>query len=385
MQRTAIVAEVDLLRIGARVDDIRLVGLRIAEVQHRHAGRGEQGLIGIEPDLPGVTPRRIARQRTRAILADEDIVDRCQRRQIGAEQHRALRNGRKPRGGGAEDIIVTLALQCAIPLGIVEGEHRAAAIVGKRRTHRRGEAIAVAIAIIADARLPGDLQSVEAALQSEVYHTRGRIRTIGRRRAAGDHLDILDQRFGNDVEIDRAVGVGRLDAPPVEQQQRPLRSQTAQRGIGLPAIQPGRGAAGIARAERSGELRQLRQRAFHRHAPGILDCCAAHRHDRRVGDIVRPRDAAAGNDDVLGRRRRRGGVLRLGNRLGRGRWRVFFGRHGNLSGGLGGDQRDAGSADGQQRAKHETLVHGVSIPLKGRLVSGGSRVKTRTLMSPSPH
>ncbi|EEF22490.1 conserved hypothetical protein, partial [Ricinus communis] len=105
LHRAAVVAEVHLLRGagGVGVDDVGVVGLRVAEVQDRHARGRKQGLVGVEADLAGVAAGAVAGQGGGAVGPLEQAVDRGQGGQVGAEQHRALRDGRQARGRGAED------------------------------------------------------------------------------------------------------------------------------------------------------------------------------------------------------------------------------------------------------------------------------------------
>ena len=251
LDRRAVIAEVHLLRgaRGVRVDDIGAVGFRIAEVLHPHAGGGEDGLIGVEPDLSGIASRRIARQGGQAILTHEDAVDGRLGGQVGAEQHRALRDGRQARRALAEDVIVARALQGAVAVGVVHRNHRPTAALVKGLAGGERNLEGLPVALLGDAILAIDDNAVEVAPQAEVHHPGRGVRAIGRRGAAGDDLDILDQRLGNGVQIDRAVRVRGLQAPPVHQDQGALGPQAAQRGVGLAAVQAGGGRAGIALAE----------------------------------------------------------------------------------------------------------------------------------------
>src|SRR6185437_7126834 len=55
----------------------------------------------------------------------------------------------------------------------------------------------------------------------------------------GDHIDVLEQCHGNQVQVDRAVRVGRHQALPVEQYQGALGAEAAQVGVGLAALKAG--------------------------------------------------------------------------------------------------------------------------------------------------
>ena len=155
LHRGAVVAEVDLL-LGARsvrVDDVGLIGFRIAEVQNRDASRREQCLVGVEADLAGVLARRVAGQSARAVLAHEHVVDRSQRRQVGAEQYSPLRDSAEAWGRGAEDVVVAGALQSDVAIGVVDRDDGAALAFVETSAGGHGDLEGFAVALFRDAVL----------------------------------------------------------------------------------------------------------------------------------------------------------------------------------------------------------------------------------------
>ena len=96
----------------------------------------------------------------------------------------------------------------------------------------------VTIVVLVLAELVVQLDALEVVNHQEVDHTGDRIRPVGGRGAAGQHLNVLDQRarnlidIGTDSPLQRRAG---RQAPAVDQYQGPFRAQVAQiqgRGAG---------------------------------------------------------------------------------------------------------------------------------------------------------
>ena len=98
----------------------------------------------------------------------------------------------------------------------------------------------------------------------------------------------------DDVHVNRTVGVGRNDAPSVEQDECAVGAEAAKVDRRLSA----------ARRERLGgprrwlELRQLVERLLDRGHARARELRLADRQDRAFGSIVLARNARAGDDDV---------------------------------------------------------------------------------------
>ena len=120
---------------------------------------------------------------------------------------------------------------------------------------------AAVVIVLVLAELVIELDALEVVEHQEIDHPGHRVGPVGRRGAAGQHLDALDQRAGDLVDIgadpapDRRAG---RHAPAVDQHQRPRRAQVAQ-------VQGGRagGAVGYAGVLRGEHLRQEAQRILH--------------------------------------------------------------------------------------------------------------------------
>ncbi|MNI36472.1 hypothetical protein D3C73_905220 [compost metagenome] len=245
-QRVALVVVLDTAlvpapqHVGAGGVQEVAVGFRVLQVHDRRgAAQVEQGLVaGVEADL-AVIEVAGAEHRIDAVLADEDIVDGVQRGTVAAEPGGALGDDGGVGLAIAREIIVALRLVGDVAHRIVERNHGPAAIIGEAVPGRNRQAEGLAVAIVADAVLRRHGHAAEVALQDEVHDARCGVGAIGGGGAAGDDLDVADQSFRNDVQVDRAVGVRRLQALAVQQQQGALGAQAAQAGIGLAAVQRG--------------------------------------------------------------------------------------------------------------------------------------------------
>ncbi len=101
----------------------------------------------------------------------------------------------------------------------------------------RGLDVAVVVVMPVLADLAIQLQSLKVLLQDEVDHTGDRVRAVYRRCAASDDLDAFDHEERNLIEVrSRTLYCGLRRAhtqpPAVNQDQRPVRTQTAQVGRG---------------------------------------------------------------------------------------------------------------------------------------------------------
>ncbi len=187
--------------------------------------------------------------------------------------------------------------------------------------HHRAELVGLAVAL---GRLPmggRQLQAREVAADLEIDDPGDGVGAVGGRGAPGDHLDVLDHRHGDGVEVDRAVGVGGLQPAAVQQHQGAVGTEAAQVAIGLAA---GESAAALHVADLAlplggGELRHLAHRLVQGRLARGGQGFAVDRGDRAVGLKVAPRDQRTGDDDFRDRvggvllRRRRRGRLRVGD------------------------------------------------------------------------
>ncbi len=160
-----------------------------------------------------------------------------------------------------------------------------------------------------------EVDALEVLLENEVDDTRDRVRAVHRRRAARDHLDALDRRRRNRVQVDRHRGVDRHRAIAVEQHEvaigsEPAKAQRGRAGRGRRARvdELAVGHLRVARG-RGNELRQLIQRVLDRDRALLLERRRVDRLDRAVGLVVAPHDARARDDDLF-RLLLRGGFLR---------------------------------------------------------------------------
>jgi hypothetical protein len=193
-------------------------------------------------------------------------------------------------------------------------------MVGEIAAHQDADRVFLSVAVGGGAVLIGDLNAAEILAQPEIDHPRHGIGAVHRRRAAGDDIDAFDQRHRDHVEVDRPVGIGRHQTLPIEQHESALRTEAAQVGVGLAALEAGRAlhVADLGQALGAGELRHLTESGVQRHLPRGGDLRRAHRDQRTVRRIARVRDAAARHDHLIQHRVGAGCRGRRGRRLGAG-------------------------------------------------------------------
>ena len=185
----------------------------------------------------------------------------------------------------------------------------------------------VAVAVVLE------LNALEVVVHDEVHHPCDRVRTVNGGRAAGQHLDPLDQRSGNVVQVGRPVQrAARRQPAPVDQHQSAGRTQVAQVDRGGSR----RSVADVA-AVVGGGLRQPVDDVFDRGQALDRDVATGDLGDRAgTGQIGRNRDARSRYfnffDSRRGRRRRRD--LRRCRLLRHNRWRRSLRALRNLLSGL---------------------------------------------------
>ena len=160
-----------------------------------------------------------------------------------------------------------------------------------------------------DAGLGAGLDAVQPVVEHGVDHARDRTRAVGRRGAAGHHIDALDRRERDAVEVELTD-----EAAAVEQVQRPRETERAEIAAGrADGVEP----RVETRIDRGAELRDVGE-----HLADILSACLAklgfadHRHRSRRLES-RPIDQRPGDDDDFLRDAGRGFGLGLCGSAGR--------------------------------------------------------------------
>ena len=218
----------------------------------------------------------------------------------------------------------------------------------------------VTIIVLINAVIAVEPDSGEILVHDEVDDARDRVRAVGRRRAAGQHFDALDQRRRDEVEIGgRAVGIARHQATAVDQHQRAGRTETAQVDgrRARRAIRQRRRLTGV-------HLRQRVEQILNLGRARQLDVLAGDGRDRSARGQVGLRNARAGNDDfVAGGDRRAGGGGRRNrlrfDRAGRIRrvGRGAAGRRHCLADGGSGEHARANQQGGREKSLAEVKCH----------------------------
>ncbi len=138
----------------------------------------------------------------------------------------------------------------------------------------------------------------EVAIHDEVHDAGHGVRTVHRRRTAGQHLDALNERGGDLVQVGRfRADAARLQATAVDQHQRPGRAQAAQ-------VDGGEAGGRVHRVgvEARRDLRKRVQQVFHTGRTREVEFFGVNRRHGAGRDQVRVQDTGAGHQDGVVRR-----------------------------------------------------------------------------------
>ena len=169
--------------------------------------------------------------------------------------------------------------------------------IGRPKAFRIGCGLDVRILVVVEAVLVVDLHAFEILLHDEVDDAGDGVRTVHSRRAAGDHVDPVDQGGRNVVEVGnlRARVTGH-QALAVDQNQGAVRTEAAKVGLGRAV-----GTVGdLRRLGREGR-RQIVQQRLDVARAGQLDFGAGHRGQRADAGEVWLRNTRTGDDQLLDR------------------------------------------------------------------------------------
>ena len=187
---------------------------------------------------------------------------------------------------------------------IVDAEHDVALTVVEVRAEEAADERLLPVAFLAHAVLNVEVDAFEVALEHEIDDTGNGVRTVDGRGAAGDHLDPIDGRCRNGVDVHDELAVDRLHAPPVEEHQRAVRADAAQverSGAGSRARRRKRRVrfAELRLRASDVELRQLIQRGFETEVGPLTERLRIHRYDRGLRGIVAANDTRPCDDDLF--------------------------------------------------------------------------------------
>ncbi len=203
----------------------------------------------------------------------EDAVARATRREVVGNAHPAgvvivIDDSRI-----AGDVAIALADRLA---GVIAGEEgHVATIVAKVTAEQALDVELGAVAKFGDTILRGQLEAFEIVLEDEVDDARDGVRTVHRRRTAGDDVDPLDKAGRDGADIDHARGRGSGNALAVDQDQGALRPETTKiegrEGFAALVVRH----AGVARDD----LRKLVQQGFDGNRSGQVELLGSHGRD----------------------------------------------------------------------------------------------------------
>ncbi|EEF27341.1 conserved hypothetical protein, partial [Ricinus communis] len=322
--------------------------LRLAVEQVAHAER-QRGVLQAAPRQVGVVRRLrphehpLVEQVVRRLVARAVVLDQrgrqralrpCRAERVLPAQHHAAGVGADHRRALAIDQRAHLVRHHAARAGLVElvhvgavqrhlqpagteglaaGDehvralHRGVAGVGQHRLHQVPQAAGDRRLVVLRAAMRGrraaaaaDLQPLEALRQDEIDHAGHRVAAIHAGRAILQHLDALDGRQRYHIDVDRrpAAAGKRRQPPPVDQHQRALRSQPAQRNRRQPesaARRPRR----VGRRPRRRQRRDRRQQTLRAGRTDALDILLADHLHRQRGFRIGALDRRPGHLDAM--------------------------------------------------------------------------------------
>ncbi len=313
-------AEIAVLVVALAADHEQGVGVGPVDERRRRAARGERRAEqrggGVDPRGGDGADGRAAGEgdrvdhpplrHRRGADVGQDVVgggagDAGQRR-AGAPKVQHL--GRAPVALGAfADAVVAL---------VFAAHHQVQPVVQERAAPHQRIGLGLGVAAFGAAALDLALQPHEAVVEHHVDHAGHRVRAIGGRGAAGDHVHPVDQSGGDHVGVDGAEGGGGHEALAVDQHQGPLGLQPAQ--VEHAAADVGAvGVQALGRRRLAGqEGRQLVDRVADVHRRALLEPLGPHHGHRCRGGEAVADDPRAGDDHLADLRARGGGPGRRG-------------------------------------------------------------------------
>ena len=243
--------------VGERIDlRVERVGIQAGRVRQIERPAREGGFttdfrqdVGVLRHRAAVAADHVRRSRRhqRAVVerqhcAARPELDTAQGRDVGGRGHTAQGQRRKggvgrmhaSRRGRAGDQRIVVATPGAARLAeltlivvVVERADRMEAIA-KRMTTGERYGSGVDVPIIGRAALEIALEALEPVVQGDVDDAGHGIGTVRGRCAAGDDLQVLDQRRRDDVRVDAARRLGGRHAPTIDEQQGAGRPEAAQ-------------------------------------------------------------------------------------------------------------------------------------------------------------
>src|SRR5690606_15257184 len=125
---------------------------------------------------------------------------------VRTERDGPVREDARGRGSLRRERARVLVHHLAVEVG--GAEYRVTATVGEVAAEGEIERDLVTVAFLGQPVLAVEIEAFEVVLHDEVDDAGNGVRAVGRRSAAGDDLDALDQRGGNGVGVDDGTAAG---------------------------------------------------------------------------------------------------------------------------------------------------------------------------------
>ena len=187
-----------------------------------------------------------------------------------------------------------IALEEIFTVGVLSVQYHVTAPVCEVAADGDIEAVQLRIALFGLFAVEVQRDAFEVILEDEVHDAGKRVGTVNSGCTAGQHLNALDQRRRDVVDVDRAALGRRNGARPIEQDQRPVGTEAAKVDRRRAVARVVRGAV-----KTWHHLRHGVEQLLGVHRGRQLDLIRAQRGDRSVCFEVGPADTATGHNDFF--------------------------------------------------------------------------------------
>ncbi len=170
-----------------------------------------------------------------------------------------------------------------------------AAVGRKRRACGEAGRIFLAVALVGHRPAALELHAFEGIDELDIDHARESVRAVDGGGTTGEDLHAADQRRREDVQVHGPIAIGRHQPPSIEQHQRPVGAEAAQRHVGLAVVRR-RVRRGTGRRH---ELWIRNERTVDRDRTRLRERFLGHGDDRAGRTEIRACDARTGDDDNL--------------------------------------------------------------------------------------
>ena len=195
-------------------------------------------------------------------------------------------------------VVAAIGREHVVLVIVFNREGDIAAVIGQIRTGNHREAVALKRVVLGKTGLRTHAHALEIVAQYKVDHARYRVGAVGRRRAAGDRLDALDQVNRNRIDVHTgATGAAGNVALAAHQHQRSPHAEAAQ--VQRAQTRGANKAAAVAGAVGRGKGRQIVEQIAQIGAAGTEHIVGVDLVYRRRDLQIAPFDQGTGDDNFF--------------------------------------------------------------------------------------